>query len=274
MKNIYITDLDHTFLRNDLSISDFTRNTWNTSAKKNIMSIATARTSKKTQQFLKGFEINAPMILLDGALIATQDKKIIDTKFISKDVADNIIDIGAKFGIYPFVLALADKNLNEVFLYSEICNEIQTQVIKRYSKDDNLKECKNIRALNNNFKVVYMGDELLLSQLTQELQSEFSDTLKYILAPEAYTNSHFLTILHKDADKSHGILSVSEYVGFDLNKLTVFGDNFNDLGMFDLANTSVAMANAQEKVKENASVVLEFSNDEDGVAKYLQGLNT
>ena len=67
---------------------------------------------------------------------------------------------------------------------------------------------------------------------------------------------------------------MSEYVGFDLNKLTVFGDNFNDLGMFDLANTSVAMANAQEKVKENASVVLEFSNDEDGVAKYLQGLNT
>jgi len=103
MKNIYITDLDHTFLRNDLSISDFTRNTWNTFAKKNIMSIATARTFKKTQQFLKDIEINAPMILLDGALIATQDKKIIDTKFISKDVADNIIEIGAKFGIYPFV---------------------------------------------------------------------------------------------------------------------------------------------------------------------------
>jgi hydroxymethylpyrimidine pyrophosphatase-like HAD family hydrolase len=34
------------------------------------------------------------------------------------------------------------------------------------------------------------------------------------------------------------------------------------------------MANAQEKVKENASVVLEFSNDEDRVAKYLEGLNT
>jgi Cof subfamily protein (haloacid dehalogenase superfamily) len=274
MKNIYITDLDHTFLRNDLSISDFSRNTWNDFAKKNIMSIATARTFKKTQQFLKGIEVNAPMILLDGALIATHNKKIIDTKFISKDIADSIIDIGAKFGIFPFILALADKNLNEVFLYSDICNNIQTQVIKRYLKDDNLKECKNIRALDDNFKVVYMGDELLLAQLTQELQNEFSDTLKYILAPEAYTNSQFLTILHKDADKSHGILSVSEYVGFDLNKLTVFGDNFNDLGMFNLANTSIAMANAQEKVKENASVVLEFSNDEDGVAKYLEGLNT
>jgi Cof subfamily protein (haloacid dehalogenase superfamily) len=273
MKNIYITDLDHTFLRNDLSISNFTRNTWNAFAKNNIMGIATARTFKKTQQFLKDVEVNAPMILLDGALIATQNKKIIDTKFISKDIADNIIDIGAKFGIFPFILALADKHLNEVFLYSDICNKTQTQVIKHYSKDDHLKECKNIRALNDNFKVVYMGDKFVLSQLAQELEDEFGDTLKYILAPEAYTKSYFLTILHKDADKSHGILSVSEYVGFDLNKLTVFGDNFNDLGMFNLAKISVAMANAQQKVKENASIVLEFSNDEDGVAKYLQGLN-
>ena len=106
-----------------------------------------------------------------------------------------------------------------------------------------------------------MGDELLLTQLTQELKNEFSDTLKFILAPEAYTNSHFLTILHKDADKSHGIKSVSEYMGFDMKKLTVFGDNFNDLGMFELAGTSVAMANAQDDVKDAAKIVLPHTND-------------
>ncbi len=44
------------------------------------------------------------MILLDGALIATMDKKIIDTKFITKEIADIIINEGAKFGIYPFCI--------------------------------------------------------------------------------------------------------------------------------------------------------------------------
>ena len=29
MPNIFITDLDHTFLRTDLSVSDFTRHAWN-----------------------------------------------------------------------------------------------------------------------------------------------------------------------------------------------------------------------------------------------------
>ena len=272
MKNIYITDLDHTFLRNDLSISDYTQNIWNSYSSHSILSVATARTYKKTMQFLTNIEINAPMILLDGALIATADKKIIDTKFISKDIADSIINEGAKFGIYPFILALVDQNLNEAFLHSNILNKAQEEVLTRYVGDDNLRECKNIRAMDDNFKIVYMGDEKLLRELALHVENIFGDELKYILAPEAYIGCYFLTILHKNADKSHGIQSVSEYSGFDLSKLTVFGDNYNDLGMCALAGTSVAMANAQQKVKDEATHILPHTNDEDGVARYLQGL--
>ena len=273
MKNIYITDLDHTFLRNDLSISDYTKNIWNSYADSSILSIATARTYMKTAQFLGGVHINAPMILLDGALIATMDKKIIDTKFISKDITDWVIDEGWKFGIYPFILSLSDsKNLTEAFLHDEVLNPYQRQVLARYSSTDNLQKHSGIRAMNENFKIVYMGEEEQLRELHEHLENIFGDNLKFILAPEAYVGCYFLTVLHPQADKSHGITSISEYLGFDLKKLTVFGDNFNDIGMFDLAGTSVAMANAQGEVKDRASIVLEHSNDEDGVAKYLQGL--
>ena len=272
MKNIYITDLDHTFLKTDLSISDYTKNIWNSYEKESILSVATARTYKKTMQFLEGVSINAPMILLDGSLIATKDKKIIDTKFISKSVADNIIDEGSKLGIYPFVLSLADDALNEAFIYSSVLNKHQKEVLTRYEKDDNLIEQKNIRSMEKNFKIVYMGEELLLRELAQNLESFFGENLKYILAPEAYVGCYFLTILHKNADKSHGIQSVSEYLGFDLQKLTVFGDNFNDVGMFELSGISVAVANAQEGVKSLADIVLHHTNDEDGVAHYLKGL--
>jgi len=272
MKNIYITDLDHTFLRNDLTISDYTKKIWNEEATHSIMSIATARTYKKTVQFLEGVTLNAPMILLDGALIVTQEKKIIDTKFISKDVADEMIAVGAKMGIYPFVISLKDANLNESFLHSSILNDAQKTVLSRYVKDDNLEEQKNLKAPKDNFKIVYMGEEQLLRELTQKMQEVFGDTYKYILAPEAYVGCWFLTILHKDADKAHGIQAVSEYVGFDLENLTVFGDNFNDVGMFTLAKNAVAMQNAQEGVKRQATYVLEYTNDEDGVARYLEGL--
>ena len=272
MKNIYITDLDHTFLRSDLSVSDYTKKIWNSYADSSHLSIATARTYKKTMQFLQGIEVNAPMILLDGALVVTQNKQIIDSKFISKNISDEIIDTGSKLGIYPFVISLTDENLNEAFLYSSTLNKHQKEVLKRYSKDDNLQELKKIEAMEKNFKIVYMGEESVLRELAQNIKTIFGDSLKYILAPEAYVGCYFLTILHKDADKSHGIKSVSEHIGFDLQKLTVFGDNYNDVGMFELAGVSVAVTNAQDGVKELADVVLLHSNDEDGVAKYLEGL--
>ncbi len=272
MKNIYITDLDHTFLRSDLSVSDYTKKIWNSYEKDSILSIATARTYKKTMQFMQGVSINAPMILLDGALIATADKKIIDTKFISKAVADEIIDEGAKLGIYPFLLSLVDQQLNEAFIYSTTLNNYQTEILKRYANDDHTQAFKNLRAMEDNFKVVYMADEDILVELKQRIEKIFGDELKYILAPEAYMGCYFLTILHKDADKAHGIASVSESAEFDLSRLSVFGDNLNDIGMFNLANISVAVANAHNDVKQMAKVVLPHTNDEDGVAQYLERL--
>ncbi len=272
MKNVYITDLDHTFLRTDLSVSDFTKETWNSVGINSIVSIATARTYKKTTQFLKKIDINAPMILLDGALIATRDKKIISTKFIGKEIGDAIIDEGAKFGIYPFVLSLADRDLSEAFSYSTTLNAYQQKIIKNYKNDDHHHQYKNLRTMDENFKIVYFGEEQLLKRVALHLQKIFKDKLKYILAPEAYVGCYFLTLLHADADKSHGIESVGEAINFDLKKLTVFGDNFNDIGMFALAGTSVAVANAQEGVKKAAKIVLPHTNDEDAVANYLKSL--
>ncbi|PLW79531.1 haloacid dehalogenase [Candidatus Woesearchaeota archaeon] len=272
MKNIYITDLDHTFLRNDLSLSDYTKTIWNAKEADAIMGVATARSFKRAKEFLAGIRLSAPMILMDGALIATEEKKIIDTKLLDQEIGDAIIFEGAKFGIYPFVLSLVDDNLNEAFLHSTLLNEDQKKVIAKYKASDGLEAFDTLRATKQNLKIVYMGEEQLLRDLELHLKTIFGESIKYILAPEAYVGCYFLTLLHKDADKAHGILSVQEYCDFELKNLTVFGDNYNDLGMFELAKTAVAMANAQEGVKQKATLVLPHTNDEDGVAHYLASL--
>lgn len=273
MSKVFITDLDHTFLRSDLSVSTYTKDIWNSLTQKSILSVATARTYTKTEQFLRGLNINAPMILLDGSLIISEDKKIIDTKVIKKDLADAIIELGSKHDLFPFVLALKEKQLNEAFLYSKKRNHYQDKLLLRYSKkEDNLEEHSDIRALNDNFKLVYLGDESELILLKEEIKKVFGDSLKYILAPEAYIGCYFLTILHADADKAHGLQKVNEYLNIDLEHYTVFGDNLNDIGMFELAGTSMAVANAHEDVKKIATHVSKHTNDEDAVAKYLDSI--
>ncbi len=273
MTQLFLTDLDHTFLRDDLTISSESKTVWNSMAQKNIMGIATARTYKKSEQFLRGLHINAPMILLDGSFIVSAQKKILDMKVLSQEIGNEIINCGSKLGIYPFVLALKDEKLNEAFLYPSKTNSQQKELLTRYKGDDNLQECSNIKAMDNNFKLVYFGQKEQLELLQENLKAIFKDEIKYILAPEAYLGCYFLTLLHKDADKAHGLQKVHEIMQVDYTNFTVFGDNLNDIGMFNLAQTSIAVANAHEDVKKIATVVSKFNNNQDAVAKYLQSIN-
>lgn len=267
MQPIFITDLDHTFLRTDLSISDYTRSIWNDQPKASVMGVATARSYKKSMQFLHGIRIDAPMILLDGALIATIKGEVLHTAFVDQGLADAVIEVGARFAIWPFVLGLGEGVLQERFVYPEVRNTDQSSVLRHYTKDDHLECHRHIRALERTFKLVYMGTQAQLEALHTELQALFGANLRFILAPEAYSGCYFLAVLHPNADKAHGIEKVLEH--YATRHLSVFGDNLNDLGMFAYADVAVAVANAHEALKRHAHVVLCHTNDEDAVARYL-----
>jgi len=270
MSKIFITDLDHTFLKNDLSITKYSKDIWNKMAQEHTMGIATARSFSKTEQFLQGLTLNAPMILLDGSLIIDTDKKVIDKKVLNEEMANEVINFGLIYGLEPFVLAW--ENEKEIFLYPKNGNIFQEKLLPKYINDDNVLLEDEIYAKKENFKISYMADKDTLTIFQQELYGIFKDEITTILAPEAYMGCYYLTILHHDANKASGLKTVQEHLGFDLNKVTVFGDNLNDLGMFELAGKSIAVANAQEQVKKSASLVLPHTNDEDAVCRYLESL--
>jgi len=272
MKPIYITDLDHTFLRSDLSISDFSANAWNAKAKNAIMSIATARSFQKSQELLQKLHINAPMILLDGAIIITPERKLIDLKTIDKEIGDAIVDVGLKFDIDPFIIGVKDKELNEAFLYPRKLNDYQRDVLKGYKDDPRMQFNPSNATMEQNLKIVYFGYEDQLRPLYEEIKKIFGTSIEAKLSPEKYGGGYFLTLLNPQGDKAHALMKVMEYHNRDLSDVTVFGDSVNDIGMFKLAGTSVAVSNALDEVKAVANVVLPHTNDEDGVARYLENI--
>jgi len=269
MEKLFITDLDHTFLRTDQSVSPFSTKVWNEKAKQHILSVATARSFQKTHDFLDTLHLAAPMILLDGTMIVAPDKTLIDVKLVTKALGDAIIDEGSKYGIYPFIIGLKDMDLNESFLFPTTLNNHQHGVLENYRNDPRMVECKNIRAMEMNLKLVYFGEYNTLRPLTNHFQETFGSELEYKLSPEKYSDGWFLTILHPEGDKAHALQKVLDHIGREASDLTVFGDSVNDIGMFKLAGTSVAVSNALDEVKAVADIVLPHSNDEDGVAKYL-----
>lgn len=272
MKSIYITDLDHTFLRSDLSVSPFSQKVWNEKAKNNMMGVATARSYTKSKELLSKLHINAPMVLLDGSIIMTPENKILDMKVLNKEIGDAIVDVGSKLGIDPFVIGMQEETLNESFLYPRKLNEYQKTVLKGYKDDPRMQFNPNNRTMEKNLKIVYFGYENELRPLYNELVKIFGKSIEAKLSPEKYGGGYFLTLLHPEGDKAHALTKVMEYLGRDSKDVTVFGDSVNDIGMFKLAGTSVAVSNALDEVKAVANVVLPHSNDEDGVAWYLEGV--
>jgi len=273
MKPIYITDLDHTFLRSDLSLSPFSIETWNRKSKDALMGIATARSFTKSKELLKHLHINTPMILLDGSIIITPQGEIIDLKTIGKTLGDAIVEVGLQYEIDPFIIGIKDKNINEAFLYPRRLNDYQRNVLKGYKDDPRMQFNPDNRTMEENLKIVYFGYEEQLKPLYKAIKKTFGDEVEAKLSPEKYGGGWFLTLLHPDGDKAHALHKVMEYLKRDLKDVTVFGDSVNDIGMFRLAGTSVAVSNALEEVKSVADIILPHSNDEDGVATYLKGIS-
>jgi len=277
MHKLYITDLDHTFLHSSQRVSDFSKQVWNEKVDHALLSVATARSFSKTNEFLKGLPLKAPLILLDGAMVATSDKKLIDIQTLSAQLSSEIIQESHAFDIQPFVISLNDyQSLDETFAIPPLLNDFQSFLIKNnYATDKRLAFKKKIEGVKDTLKIVYMGNEKLLRPLSKHLKKVFGNKIEVKLAPENYMQCYFLTILHPLGDKAHALNIVHEYLNYSPKDTTVFGDSLNDIGMFKLAGTAVAVNNALKEVKEIADIVLEQSNDEDAVARYLQkNINT
>ena len=263
--HFFVTDLDKTFLRSDLSVSDFSREVWNSFDRP--ITIATARSYTGATNLLKGLRLDYPMILLDGAMITTGSGEILHLNALEKESVEDFVNLVEKeFDERPLIVGLDDKG-NERFLYPKRLNPHQKELMQNYKNDRRILGIDKPYALPNNLKVVYLGEQEKLHEIERRIKKTYNVESK--LSKDPYQSCYFLTFLHPLGDKAHALKKLEEIEGILSSEVTVFGDSHNDIGMFEWAGRSVAVANALEEVKKAADIVLNESNDEDAVAKYL-----
>jgi Cof subfamily protein (haloacid dehalogenase superfamily) len=86
------------------------------------------------------------------------------------------------------------------------------------------------------------------------------------------SNPGFLEITHAGVDKGRAVAGHCHARGLQPAQVVAIGDGPNDLGLFAMAGTSVAPANARAAVLAAASFVTTQTNDEDAVAFVLDAL--
>ena len=80
---------------------------------------------------------------------------------------------------------------------------------------------------------------------------------------------YFLELVPKGIDKAQSLAVLLKEIGMTKEEMIAVGDGFNDLSMIQYAGLGVAMANAQEIVRQNADYIT-LSNEEDGVAAVVE----
>jgi cof-like hydrolase len=105
-----------------------------------------------------------------------------------------------------------------------------------------------------------------LAKVEKEMKKLWEGKLN-IVRSEPY----FLEVTEVGIDKANTLLNMTKKIGKDTKNLVCCGDGFNDLSMIQAASIGVAMANAQEKVRQAADYITK-SNDEDGIVDVIDNL--
>jgi hydroxymethylpyrimidine pyrophosphatase-like HAD family hydrolase len=100
-------------------------------------------------------------------------------------------------------------------------------------------------------KVAGIGEESTLNEKRRELERNIDSQLHV-------TQSSFdiVKLLHPKASKGNALSVIAADLTIRPEKIVAFGDNHNDIGMFQLAGLSIAMCNAHEEVKSATDYVM------------------
>jgi len=271
----YLSDLDLTLLKSDLSLGEYSIKVWNEAVNRGKkLSIATARSFTGVKKLLSALSLKEPMILLDGVMIADIEGNILSLNSLNRDIAQEIVAVAQKaIGSLPLSVGL-DSDDRESFVYPKKPNIYQEELLKKFHNDRRVISSSEYRVMDRNLKLVYMEDEARSEILESSLREHFGDSIEIKRSKDPYIDCYFITILHPKGDKAHALATLEEIEGVSIADTTVFGDSHNDIGLFKYAGRKVAVANAIDEIKKSADIVLKWSNDEDAVAKFIaQDLN-
>lgn len=112
-------------------------------------------------------------------------------------------------------------------------------------------------------KCLLTGEPEHMAEVEQKMKERFGNFLN-IFRSEPF----FVEVMPQNIDKAYSLGKLLKHLDLERSQMIACGDGFNDLSMIKYAGLGVAMANAQEVVKQAADYIT-LSNDEDGVAKVI-----
>lgn len=263
---IIALDLDDTLLKADLSISDYTVETLQRACQQGIyVVLSSGRTENAILPHVRrleiaGFETGRYMIALNGSSIYDMH--------LRRQIYSRTVE--------PDILIAAAREAKKRHLYSEVYDATTI-----YVPEDNEWTQLDVRLSGLKMQIVpdyeaflQKGHPKMLIPGEPEVLQELQPVLKEMFGSRAViftSKPYFLEIMPANAGKGEALQWLAEtHLGLQQNQTMAFGDSFNDESMLRYACHSVCMKNGNPEMKAVAAHVSDFTNEEDGVARFIQ----
>lgn len=273
LKKFYVSDLDGTLLRDDATLSAFSRDKLIELIDSGVnFSVASARSIVALKPILEGVPFKLPIIEINGAFITdftTGDHIIINE--MPKSIIEEVFNRIVAHNCLPFLSAF-DGTQDRLY-YSDIINGGMDWYLsdRKINSDHRVTQVADLPSTFERNIVAFTAINTYenLVALADEMKGAYSDALQMHFFENPYSPKwYWLTIHDKKACKSHAIRELLDYANVKLDELVVFGDNLNDVNMFRMAATAVAVQNATDEIKSYATTII-GTNNEDSVVKYI-----
>lgn len=273
MARLYVTDLDDTFLTKDTEVSPFSRDMINRLIGQGAMfSVATARLMTQAKEILQGLDLRLPVVLGNGAVVYDiGENKILFARFLPEELHEGLFAYCKGHDLPLFVMAVDCENTDKLVYNPKDLNPVMARYFQRYpdgagryvQRDD-----FHHLGMRGIVKLRSLGEREVLAKAQREIEERFA--VKTYLTREVGENGAYyaLEINHPQVSKYEGIQVVKELSG--AKELVCFGDEANDIPMFQGADFSYAVAEAIDELKAIATGVI-GSHNEDAVAKFVAG---
>jgi hydroxymethylpyrimidine pyrophosphatase-like HAD family hydrolase len=237
-----------------------------------MFSLATARGLISVEHMIKGLDLRLPIIVMNGVFVYDTVKQVnVSANFLKSDIAEDIIKIFLSYGVSPWVYTVDSDGEEKVFFrgLENKCQELfleERLMIgdKRYKMVDRYPDLGNLM-ITHLFTMALKKD---LDPLYDVLRDMDDFVVNYY--EDVYQKEYYLIeIMNTRATKKNGLLFLKEYLKPD--RVVCFGDNLNDIPMFEAADECYAVSNAHNTIIDLADGVI-GSNNEDGVATFLYGI--
>lgn len=269
-RTLYVSDLDGTLLRADGTLSETSARLLSEAIEAGaLVTYATARSFLRARQATAGLRLKLPVITYGGT--ATADPATgayTDLRLLDQAVVEAALSLCAVHPSAEPVLFTWQEGRDWVRWRPERMTAGLRAFLEERSGDPRLRPVTADDPLNAAavFYVAILAENQVLTGMRGELLPDLDGAAHFISTDPGTPGLDWLEFHHADGTKAAAIRRLAASLQAD--RLVVFGDNSNDVPMFEVADESYAVSAAAPAVRAAATGVI-GSNDEDAVALWI-----